>query len=176
MQEAAEGAAVPELPGSTVYDACPDPYVNAPPLPEARNAVAAVHFGPEVPSSVFAVRFVGALGGQCADVPTEIVYWASASEVPDDVPEGARTQAVPSVAGEVLTRLDEPVEVTEDRPYFFVAIRLAEEGGKTVCLVGCRRFVGSPWWSLDAPRAPYDWQGPAGYVLAKAYSAPSKGK
>jgi hypothetical protein len=129
-------------------------------LPDEADVVALGRFAPTVlPITLETFSFVGELGrGQCADLPTEVVYWPSASEAPEEAPAGAHVVQVPSTAGEVTVALDPSLELTTAQPYAFVGVRLAAADDESVCIVGCAgsERLDDNWWS-SAPGAPYGW-------------------
>lgn len=141
-------------------DGCASPRIVGPQLPEEAGALALGRFTLEtLPATLETFRFVGEPSrGQCADMATEVVYWASASAVPEETPTDAVAVPVPSTDGEVTVMLDPPLELTPERPYGFVGVRMAASGDSSACIVACpgSERPDDNWWS-SAPVAPYGW-------------------
>lgn len=142
-------------------DGCARPRIVGPSLPEEAGAVALGRFTfAELPVTLNAFAYVAETArGQCGDLGTEIVYFASSSETPSEAPADVYVLAVPPLGGgDVAIALDPPLTLTPERPFAFVGVRMAAEGERSVCIVACPNSErhDDNWWS-SAPAEPYGW-------------------
>lgn len=142
-------------------DGCARPRIVGPSLPDEAGAVALGRFTfAELPVVLDAFAYVAETArGQCGDLETEVVYFASSSAAPAEEPVDVHVLAVPqSGGGDVSIALDPPLVITPEQPFAFVGVRMAADGDRSICVIGCpgSERPDDNWWS-SAPAAPYGW-------------------
>jgi hypothetical protein len=142
-------------------DGCARPRIVGPSLPEEAGTVALGRFTfAELPVTLDAFAYVAEVArGQCGDLETDVVYFASSSATPAEEPPDVHVLAVPpSGGGDASIALDPPLVLTPEQPFAFVGVRMAAEGERSVCVVACpgSERHDDNWWS-SAPSAPYGW-------------------
>lgn len=142
---------------------CARPRIVGPFLPEEADVIALGRFTfAELTVTLDSFSYVAEPErGQCADVVTEVVYFASGDERPPESPDPGDVHAVavpPSGGGEVVVTLDPPLALTSARPFAFVGVRMAAVDDESICIVGCpaSEAPDANWWS-SAPSAPFGW-------------------
>lgn len=142
-------------------DNCAGSRIVGPLLPDEAGVIALGRFTfAELPVTLETFSYVTDVArGQCADLATELIYFASSNATPSDEPTDARVVVVPpSGGGDASIALTPPLTLTRERPFAFVGVRMAADGDRSICVVGCpgSERADDNWWS-SAPAAPFGW-------------------
>ncbi|AUX42646.1 uncharacterized protein SOCE26_040790 [Sorangium cellulosum] len=127
------------------------------PGPDELGGIALGRFEAQAPFLVKEFRYVA-----CSGMAHEVVYFRSASEVPDEEPAELWSMAVLAAAGEerqVTVPLDPPLRLTDDQRFGYFGVRMTGEGTSTMCVVACAdsdQPDRNHWSDNDAP--PFGWK------------------
>lgn len=129
------------------------------PAPAEIGAIALGRFEAQTPLSVEEFRYVA-----CSGAAHEVVLFASSSTVPDESPGDVRVIEVSGASGDeeqrpITVPIDPPLQLTEEKPFGYLGVRMTEEGSSTMCVATCRDSTQPErnYWS-DHAEAPFGWK------------------